>query len=286
MVSKEGKRIIRDGRKIMDEAADIKGLGAVLDKIINAILARLASMGTNSEGVANDSKSNTHKLRMIEKDIEGVLKDEYAPKIQDYYRSFIEVENNAVALSLEINDLKVGRGMFRDIRQNSLNYVENALLGDGVKARFIDDWMVNISRQVISGGDLFSLESTVRNFVINGRFESYVRQIAMDTINQYHGALQNKIKAEFELEWIVYVGSIISTSRDQCIRWVGKQYLHESELEGEIAWANDNGSGMIRGTNKGNFAINRGGWSCRHEGIWVSDEVVPKAIRNRIKQAA
>jgi hypothetical protein len=60
---------------------------------------------------------------------------------------------------------------------------------------------------------------------------------------------------------------LIEDSRSQCVRWVKKRILQKSELDSEISWANNNGSGMIAGTNKENFAVYRGGYNCRHSAI-------------------
>jgi len=60
---------------------------------------------------------------------------------------------------------------------------------------------------------------------------------------------------------------LIEDSRKQCVRWVGKEILLFSDLQSEIEWAFNNGTGMNKSTTPDTFAIYRGGYNCRHEAI-------------------
>jgi hypothetical protein len=98
--------------------------------------------------------------------------------------------------------------------------------------------------------------------------------VARDSINQYDGSIQNVIKNELELNDFIYSGSIIKDSRCQCRYWVYKIKLKKEDLIDEIQIALDgrslggcNCSGMIPGTTIDNFAVNRGGYACRHRAI-------------------
>jgi len=53
------------------------------------------------------------------------------------------------------------------------------------------------------------------------------------------------------------------------VRWADKGHILFSELEEEIRWAENNGSGMIEGTTPDNFAELRGGYNCRHFAVPV-----------------
>jgi hypothetical protein len=102
---------------------------------------------------------------------------------------------------------------------------------------------------------------------LNGLYSRYVKQISRDALGQFDGQINAIIADEFGLDAFRYVGSIIDDSRAQCVRWVGKRILEKSEMQSEIAWANNNGTGMIPGTNPDNFLVFRGGYNCRHRAI-------------------
>jgi hypothetical protein len=102
---------------------------------------------------------------------------------------------------------------------------------------------------------------------LNGLYSRYVKQISRDALGQFDGQINAIIAEEFGLDAFRYVGSLIDDSRPQCVRWVGKRILEKSEMPEQIAWANNNGSGMIPGTNPDNFLVFRGGYNCRHRAI-------------------
>jgi hypothetical protein len=54
----------------------------------------------------------------------------------------------------------------------------------------------------------------------DSQMQKYVGQVATDSIQQYDGMVNQTYKNEFELGAIRYVGSIIETSRGQCVKWV------------------------------------------------------------------
>jgi hypothetical protein len=123
-----------------------------------------------------------------------------------------------------------------------------------------------------------------------GKLESYVKTITKDTLNTYDGAINNEIKERYKLETMIYVGSLIETSRPICLHLKEKSRWTKDELknvldeycpngvpsektimvqQGDKEVRMKKGSGMIEGTDVDNFTINRGGYGCRHLVRWV-----------------
>jgi hypothetical protein len=99
------------------------------------------------------------------------------------------------------------------------------------------------------------------------------------------------------VEWYVYRGTNLTTTREFCELLTKKEYVHKSEIP-ELLKGHIDGHqcriydktglpyGMKEGTNADNFIVNRGGWNCGHQLIPVRTEAVPEAIRNRVKTVA
>ena len=123
-----------------------------------------------------------------------------------------------------------------------------------------------------------------------GKLESYVKTITKDTLNTYDGAINNEIKERYKLETMIYVGSLIETSRPICLHLKEKSRWTKDELksvldeycpngvpsektimiqQGDKEVRMKKGSGMIEGTNVDNFTVNRGGYGCRHLARWI-----------------
>ena len=95
-------------------------------------------------------------------------------------------------------------------------------------------------------------------------------QASRDALLQYDGVVNEAVRKVYKMDALLYVGSIVKDSRAQCERWVretknGKLGLILFEdLQDEIDWADNNGTGMIPNTTPENFCQNRGGYNCRH----------------------
>jgi hypothetical protein len=146
------------------------------------------------------------------------------------------------------------------------------LTGSGVNANFVEPVRQGLFQNIAAGTTKSDLEQYLTNYIlgnpnVDGLYSRYVKQVSRDALNQFDGQVNSRIAEEFDLDAFRYVGSLIDDSRSQCIRWVKKRILQKSELDSEIAWSFNNGSGMIAGTNSENFAVFRGGYNCRHSAI-------------------
>jgi len=95
-------------------------------------------------------------------------------------------------------------------------------------------------------------------------------QASRDALLQYDGVVNEAVRKVYKMDALLYVGSIVKDSRKQCEQWVNETkngklgLLLFEDLEDEISWAEDNGTGMIPNTTPENFCQNRGGFNCRH----------------------
>ena len=158
------------------------------------------------------------------------------------------------------------------IQQEVVRQTIDGLTGQGIPTAFIKPLTEGIYKNIVAGATIENLTASLEQAIMSdearmGLFKAYVSRASRDALMQYEGQVNSRIANEYELDAYRYVGSIIRDSRPQCIRWVGKGYLTKKELEAEINWAFNAGSGMIPGTTKDNFCIYRGGYNCRHSAI-------------------
>jgi hypothetical protein len=282
-IPQKGVDIIRESILSRDNAAD--GLIADLDKIeaamIRLILRRLAEMSGTKDGLRLTA-ANAKRLNKLGREISEALKTQkYSSAVTNYLREFSELEKLMIDKHQFINSISIPKGFFNDLKQHSLTFAEERLIGEGFDRAFVDPLMERVGNLVLTGADFGDIEAELAAHITEGSssLSRYLGQIATDTINQYNGAMDQRIGREFGLEWLVYSGSIIATSRPQCVRWAGKRYIHQSQLPAEIRWANNQGSGMIPGTTASTFVINTGGYRCRHDATWIDSDLVPADIR-------
>jgi hypothetical protein len=302
-VPKKAQDLIRRLAVRRDEISDdlIDGVEGIERRALRAIMRKIGEM-SQSKGGLRLSGANARKLNRLKKEIEEIIKNPaYMSAGRRYLRSFKEIDELNVQ-KYQAMDLPATGKMFEDIRNFTLGTFEQQLLGSGLEASVINPLFAKINNLVMSGADYGHIEDELTQFLSGTQgIAAHVRTIAVDTINQYNGTVNERVGTEFGLEWGVYVGSIIGTSAGQCAKWVKMRYIHRSELEKEIAWVRNNSGkktnrageivtngkyrigGMIPGTTPSSFAINRGHYGCRHEFIYVSTSSVPEEAQERVK---
>lgn len=208
---------------------------------------------------------------VIAKSIQG---SNYPGDVNSYLRNFDTVKQFNSDIHKDVNKLsaKELEDLINPIQKQTVQQTLDGLTGAGVNTNFIDPLKEGIFKNIVAGSSKADLEQFLTNYILTnpeklGQFKSYVGQVSRDALNQFDGQVNSRIAEEFGLDAFQYVGSLIDDSRPQCRRWIAKGVLLKDQLPAEIAFANNNGSGMIPGTNSENFAVYRGGYNCRHSAI-------------------
>lgn len=146
-----------------------------------------------------------------------------------------------------------------------------------------DQYLTNPMRQslsnAVSGGATRSDLVEVFNLLINGdadtvgRLERATRQIVSDTFALSDRAVTNTVAEQLGLEWYLYTGGLLDTTRPFCKARNGK-YFRKKEVE---SWAGlGDWAGRMAGTDEKTIFLTAGGYNCQHSILPVSEAVVPK----------
>ncbi len=111
-------------------------------------------------------------------------------------------------------------------------------------------------------------ELIVGNDEVEGTLQKYYRQFAYDTYNQVDSAINKNFADSLGLTHFIYMGSLIDTSREFCIKRAGKAFSIEETED----WKDDPD---LPGKSKEGYnpLIDRGRWNCRHSIRYISDEL-------------
>lgn len=131
-------------------------------------------------------------------------------------------------------------------------------------AKVINPIQQELATAIIQGKSVLETEAALQLKIANKGFTGYA---AHQSVYEYDGAVQQKIADVYELDALLYVGTLIKTSRPQCRKWETQGTIKIENLQSEIDWAKANGSGMIPTTTPENFLRYRGGYRCRHQAI-------------------
>jgi hypothetical protein len=145
-------------------------------------------------------------------------------------------------------------------------YVESMLTDVTVKTKILQQ----ARRAVITKQSVSTYTKNVQQFVTgdgqgkNGAFRDFYKESAMDVIAQADRIASNTYADDLKLEFAIYEGNVMKTTRDFCRTHVGKVY-HKSEI------ARFNPPTAVP-PNYNPF-VDLGGYNCRHHLNWISVEL-------------
>lgn len=190
-----------------------------------------------------------------------------------YYKSKFNSEFSTVLADVQVSNIKKA--------------VVEALITDSVKSGFLTPLESVLQTAVSTGSGFTETIQYIRNFVegnedVDGAILKYTKQLAHDSFANADRGYNSAIADELDLDWFLWAGGEIATSRCFCIERHGK-YYHYKEIE---AWGRgedigeckvDNGwAGMNRATNEKTIFNYAGGYGCMHTVAGVSVFDVPK----------
>lgn len=257
--------------QLLEEAEQI--LLRDVDKSQEEVFQALTRLLTEFDKQGGKIQFNSETVRLINdasKRIYASLnKSGYDSRVKLYLKDFDKIKLATVSEQKLINGIDVGVRSLNNIQKSAIEQTTNILLGNGLDANLTQPVKDILLKSATSGMTTAQAELQLREVVLSdperlGKLEKHVTQVSRDAVSQYDGMMQERIAKDYDLDGVSYEGSIIRDSRAQCKRWADIGELAIADLDKEIAWAYNNGSGMIPGTTKDNFMINRGGYNCRH----------------------
>lgn len=255
-------------RKLLRSMEDI-------EKEIFALVQRLIREFDIQNGQFVPDDRSRALLTTLNKEIRKIVeRSAIESEVSKFIDDFDQIDRNIRLIQEQVNGIEVPKSIFNNQRQWAIDTTINSLLESNINLRFINPVKQLLYSRVSFGGSVVDAERQLRTLVIGdeknfGVLRRWIGQVARDSINEYQGVINQQIKTEYELNAIRYVGGLLEDSRPQCVRWV-KEFgglIKDDQLEAEIRWAYNNGSGMKPDTNPTNFCVKRGGYNCIHDAI-------------------
>jgi len=267
---------VNKGDKIFDnsETELINAVNKMEPLIFDELIKILNTLDVSGGKLVTNSKAENFLMSMDAKIYRALQKADYNSSVLKYTKNFNLVADNIKEVHSVFNNINITDAQINPFLKLEVNSTIDKLTGSGMAKDFINPVRESLYRNIMLGAELSTVEKTLRDFTIStaqgdSKLTRYVKQVSRDALQQFDGTIQANIAKELDLNAKRYVGSLITDSRKQCIRWVTQNggIIMLEDLAEEIRWAYNNGSGMIPGTNIYNFDVLRGGYSCRHRSI-------------------
>lgn len=294
----EQERLIKEILSVTDDAVNSfsSSIPAMQRQILDEVVLLVKDLDIDSKGTIKNNVANLRTIGKIKGALEKiVLNDDYLKDVKKFTDAFNEVAKLQNQYFNLIEKTFKPSKLLAEIQKQSINSAIESLTESGIGANVTDEIKDMLQRNITSGGSYSELQTQLRNSILSnktggGLLERYTKQVTTDSIQQFNAQYAHAVSDDLGLDWFMYVGSNIETTREFCEHLTKKKYVHRSEIsvivDGDIdgfhvkinpktkLWY-----GAIPDTNENNFKINRGGFNCAHQLAPVSAAVIPKNIR-------
>jgi hypothetical protein len=266
------------------DAAYLIAITRVQDRLHSQIVAVLKDLELDSEGYILQNSANRKIISKANDKINEIFNSNlYTTAVSNYINIIPEVERLNIRYFSDVADgFKANRLFLKSLQSETIATVEKYILRDGLQSQVIGPLSQILNQNVNSGGQFSGFLDQIKSYIqgndnVEGRAMSYTRTYLRDTLFTYSRTFQQSVTNDLGLEYYLYSGGLIETSRPFCEERNGK-YFHHKEIE---SWASMNWAGKKQGTTESSIFLFAGGWNCGHQLIPVSSSIVPKEVLER-----
>jgi len=277
----------RLNRLITVPDAFLERLPAVQRRVFEKLLERLSKLQTKDGNILfnSENKRIIESLRTYIHD--ELLSTDYPKAVKNFSDEFITQGNLTKSYYQSAFDTTFSTALAESSVKTIQKSVVRSLITDSVEANFLTPLENVLNIAVQSGAGFTDTVKNIREFVegsdtTDGRILQYSKQLAHDSFANADRSYNAVVSDELGIEWYLWAGGEIATSRCFCIERHGK-YYHRKEVE---MWGRKEGlgdcnvgdgwAGMNRNTDEKTIFIYGGGYGCLHTVAGVSIFDVPK----------
>lgn len=301
------KSLIKQKDDILFSADEdlIKAIQKLEKGLREKLLSILAKMDKSGGSFVTDSEYNQELIQSLSKEIKKYMSSAQftAPteKYMNLFRDLDEVNNQIFTATTKRFKAATARKLIGPLRAGLVDTIADNLTNPASITNAISPIIKRtLFRQILLGTTFKQAEDEFLRLLPGtgnaGLLQRYTTQIVRDSINQYDGAVQQKVSEEIGLNAFMFVGSIIETSRPGCIHMVyapdgveicrGSGKNRSCRLEANrfadivlpgggflvkdiptIIQKNKNDSGWNPDTTADNYLVYRNGFNCRHQTV-------------------
>jgi hypothetical protein len=255
----------------MDE--DLIQLAETLEPLIYQRLVKWLTSLPSVQGQLNAATPDINRYlgEMMRAIDEALAAGGWGEGIAAYLQDFSRIDQlnasiHATGSQVQISALK---NVLGDVKVNTVNAVTDNLAGLGLDNNVKRPLRQAMYKYLATGGKISDVKEFINVYLrgqnlSTGALKRQAAVAARDGVMQYDGTINQIIEAEFDMNAYIYSGSIIKDSRPQCRKWIRYKYIPKSLINAVVRPYDNGKTGLIAGTNSTNFAINRGGYNCRH----------------------
>lgn len=255
---------------------------SVQNKAYGDVVVTLRNLSLDSDGYIIQNAENRAIIREANKAFARALeRGGYIDGLNRFTVVFSELDEVNGAYFGGFDGFSPNRQFIKALQRQAIADIEASLLNEGLTAQIKQPLSQMLNQNVNTGGSFTGMLDQVRNFIkgdgADGRLLRHVKTITRDVLFNYSRTFQSAVASDLGLEFYLYTGGIIKTSRSWCRGKAGNFY-HHREIE---QWAGEQWAGKRPDTTESSIFLYAGGYGCLHQILPVSEVIVPMEVIQR-----
>lgn len=242
----------------------------------------------NAAGNLKASVDNLKKINKFRSEVDKTIQSgEYSAAVKEYLTGFKASSNiiNKYFSSIAV-EFENSPEFYKELLNSNVKDTVDKLLGSGIDANFKNPLLKVLQDNVVSGSNRKAFTQSIKDNILGqdgevSKLARYSNQVAGDSITQFNSNYIKTISDDLGLSHYYYRGTKIKDTRQFCSKIAGKYFTEENlkkYVEDQMKLNNGKGwSGMVKGENWSNFSTYRGGYSCKHYLIPISESLYNSA---------
>ena len=295
------QQTINDILDSIDKASEnfLKTLPNIEKEQYKRIVQLLKSLDTTAGNRIKSNIKNINIINRIRTELNDIVKsDPYIKAVKDFATVFDDISVLQNTYFSTISDKFTPSKTLNAVKQYYKKETIRMLLETNT-VEMGNNIAAVLRENITGGGSYFDLTDVMKGLVQGTTEEASIgkrlfEKNVIDAVHQYNRQYTKAVTDDLGLEWYQYVGSLLKTSREFCVKMCKQRHFHKSEvpdiLKGQLANGvtvalnpnNDLPKGMYDNEDENNFFIYAGGHKCGHGIFPVSTASVPKVVRDRV----
>jgi hypothetical protein len=274
------------------ESASLRAINA-LNKVIIAtqdeaygdVIIVLKKLELDSEGYILQNAANRATIRETNRVFsKSIDQSGYLEGLNRFNVTFSSIDKLNIEYFNDFPKFQPNKLFTRDLQKQIIADIESQLLNSGLESQVKIPLSQILNQNVNSGGSYSGMLDQVKDYIKGtdgeGKLLSYANTITKDLLFNYSRTYQQAVSSDLGLEFYLYVGGLIDTTRTFCSDRAGR-YFHHKEIE---SWAGEDWKGKRSDTTESSIFIYAGGYNCLHQILPVSVAIVPQIDIDRAKE--
>lgn len=262
-----------------------KVIGAVERQLWKRMSTTLHKLQISDAGYILQNNENRAIIQQVQAQFDATVKNKvFEGALQEYVNKIPQLDAlNATYFTNMMGKFVENRLFLGNIRKDTIATLESLILREGLTVNIERPLIGVVTKGINAGASFEGVREEVRQLCLGdqqngGALQRYVTQITRDALFNYSRAYQQAASTDMGLEWFVWSGGLIKTSRPFCVARAEK-YYHKQEIE---SWAAEDWTGKHKGTTEASIFVYAGGYNCAHTIIPVHETLVPAADKARV----